>query len=159
MIVRSGFVSNSSSSSFIVTFPKKPESKEELKEMMKMEDRIIDAVWNDIQRTQPYTGSIIGMQEDDELDSSYEFCNRITRIIEDEVFLSSEWTERENGTIQEVDLVKRLIQNLQARVDGLDTELPTDYTVRLTYSDEGGGGWLEHGDIFRNLPHQRYSHH
>lgn len=160
MIKRAGFVSNSSSSSFVVTFPKKPETKEELHDMMKMEQRIVDVVWNDIQRLQPHTGSIIGLGDGDDLDGSYDFCNAITRIIEDEIFLGTEWVDREEGLIQEKDLVKRLIMNLQQRLDGLSNiELPITYTVKFHYSDEGGEGWLEHGDIFRNLPNERISHH
>jgi hypothetical protein len=70
MKVRSGFVSNSSSSSFIVSFEKVPKSKEELKKILFGErkeyhypygteffstDEVADIVWKDIKKSKPTT--------------------------------------------------------------------------------------------------------
>ena len=45
MKIRNGFVSNSSSSSFIIALPKKPESVKELQKMFFEEDKFFEPYW------------------------------------------------------------------------------------------------------------------
>jgi DUF438 domain-containing protein len=46
MKTRKGFISNSSSSSFIILLPKKPESSDELRSMIFKEDNIFESIYN-----------------------------------------------------------------------------------------------------------------
>ena len=172
MKIRTGFISNSSSSSFIVVFPKKPQSADEVREMMFGEKEywkgestktIAEIVYREINH-----------KEDPALMNKrklFDFLLGTTGIEEyEEEFDYVEFPEEElkalNIQINEKKwqkVIKNLAKLLDRAADEAAKELFTDDTIicKFQYGDESGGIWgfMEHSDIFHNLPHIRINHH
>jgi len=171
---RNGFVSNSSSSSFIVTFPKKPESKEELAEMMgechplgytRGQDHVINRVWGDLESkldNPSIIDSVLFPNYDiDLVDDTCDYANKLSDYFVEFVYKNCDYMDRYNGKLQEVDILKLFCKDILQKIEDAENTVNTSttYTVKFSYSDEGSDGDLEHGDIFRNLEHERISHH
>lgn len=183
MKTRSGFVSNSSSSSFVVAFPRVPKSAKEVQEMMfgdspfldnpydeektKTKD-IAETVWGDIKpqkrwkekfRNERIKETVRGIS-DDELN-----YNDFT-IVPDPI------TEVEyNGKIivtarprEQVDW-KRYGEACDVYAQRTVKALQKDWNGKViyvfSYGDNDGDYFsnLEHGEIFKNLPHKQISNH
>lgn len=172
MIKRSGFVSNSSSSSFIVNFPKRPDNKLEFQKFMGygLTEDILNRVWMDIQPAMLKTDEELKLinhpgifLEDDEnlQDDSYRLIQKLESLVDDIVF-EIPWDDRKYG-YAELQVLEKLVDRIQSRIQRVQKQAEenpkTTFTVRLTYSDECGEGWLEHGNIFRNVDHTVISHH
>lgn len=171
MKIRSGFVSNSSSSSFIVSFPETPDSKEKLAEMMGdcsalgfgttiPAEEVVKNVWNDIEKKTPNTynnNSFIQYMEINDIDNDYDFD--IYRAILGEDFCENirEKIYRDEDVTFD-DIIKSVTENLTKLKEGMGEEKTT---YKFTYADEDGSYWsaMEHGDIFRNVPHECISNH
>ena len=134
MKIRTCFVSNSSSSSFIVKFPKRPESKAELEKLLDFDSAY--ANWRDYYETR-YT-------KDEILESIW---NELCRIIEErdkimaadiKDFSSWEFEEfLESLGITFADLIEKpLVYYLRG----------DNYTFQFVFSDECGDFWsaMEH---------------
>jgi len=159
MKIRNCHVSNSSSSSFIVEFPRKPETKEDLIEMMGecyplggycfTTKHVIDAVWKDMEQEQA-----LG-----DFKSFEDFVNR-----------TEKWDL--NWQIDQMASELELPEGAQAKLEVQVKELlmaawkaehtkPNCHVHRFVFADEDGEFWgaMEHGDIFRNLTYTRKSYH
>jgi hypothetical protein len=170
---RNGFVSNSSSSSFIVTFPKKPESKEELAEIMgdchplgytRDQEYVLKNVWEDLQpqlNNPSYIADSI-LFENYEVDFSndlYDYQYRLNDLFSECLYSFGDavW----NNTVSEKEVLKKFYNTILEKINESEQKVndTTEFVARFHYSDEGSQGDLEHGEIFRNLEHRRISHH
>ena len=158
---RNGFVSNSSSSSFIVCFPTKPETVDELHNMMfprSMESieycdieantkEMSQQVFKDIQESPEETDTdklisgYSGDYEDKDVRNMFNIMKQINRGFDE---YGSQANEIRTNAFKEF---------LEKNKDS--------YICMLSYSDNDGNMHIvmEHGDIFRNIPHVRFSRH
>jgi len=164
MKIRNGFVSNSSSSSFIVNLGKRVKTKDELAEVLGecnprrvstkfvTIDDVVDYVWNNLTWVDESPNAIFTMNDveiDDFSISEYLFRD----IISD--YVNRSWGE-DRQTIAE--LKKNLIEALDKR---LTTKGDYSTYIELDISDcTDFGSALEQGEIFRNCKSvNRISHH
>jgi len=162
--VRNGFVTNSSSSSFIVAFDELPSSIEELQNLLFDDSQYVDyeyssvtmtctdaatRVFNDLKGQKPNDqekimdalgGYITGMPDYNEYVGLYKFD-------------SKEYKEAVNRYNEDT---KKFLKAKLARFKKLAGN--RDIYV-FSYADDSGEACLEHGNIFSHLPHMKVSHH
>ena len=175
MKIRLGFVSNSSSSSFIVTLPHKPEDWEELMGMMfpgRVKTDIIahfhhgmtvgsiaGRVFQDME-TRAGAPVTFDSAVVDSLVNSYE----LETLLEEAFILAFNKDVQSKEEFIDETLrglkVKLMVSTLLDKV--VSAKVKKDgFVFYVSYSDNEGDDdtLLEHGDIFENLPHERTSHH
>lgn len=192
---RLGFVSNSSSSSFLVVFPKIPESVEETEQIMYskantnlLSDPIFrrksaEYVFKDIQEQESnnildalaHTSQDLYFDKEEGLYCYYNFIYKTIEELENaiEEYYNKEkemnnfdW-EQENADEKYNELNEYIddryfIDNLKVEYENIKYLMKSGgYLFNFTYSDEFGIFFsnMEHGDIFQNLPHEKYSFH
>lgn len=168
MKIRNGFVSNSSSSSFIVAFPREPITHEELYKLLCPNcDTRFDMDENYHLVDPMYQGEEYTIKSDEDV------VNRISQDMVHEAleshiidqYKSMFWYEayRKLGN-DDIAIDKytteKAIKGYQQLIKQAEDRFGTEYTFYMfSYGDEDGEGWLEHSDIFSALPSQRFSHH
>lgn len=205
MKIRTGFVSNSSSSSFVVNFGHRPKTKDELRKMMfgttdDIEDisyyeyrmpvtAVVDRVFDDLKKSRALTkkqimeeigsGYFSGMpiwrrasKEIDRIEAEFLSVfnehrladKQITRIYSDEC-KSHPLYEKYMAHIQKLrnDESDRRDQQMKKAIsvyyEKIKHKFENGKNYRFSYADDGGEAVLEHGNIFRKLPHVQISHH
>lgn len=165
MKLRFGFVTNSSSSSFLVSFDTVPQTIDELRKLM-FGDRthfpsafgnevyttleIAEVVFRDMQKNGPVTDEII-----DNI-YRYGYCEEIDGQLNDEDFRSDE-----DGII-DWDRYSHARENLiEAAIESFKESVGGKTVYAFTYADDSGEFYctLEHGGIFRQLQHTVISNH
>lgn len=165
MKIRNGFVSNSSSSSFVINFPKFPTTRDELAEIMgdcgancgygqdRNTEQVIDRVWEDIKDTKPVGDNFIEMLRINDMD--WDNNNDLIDVIAGPEFRKEiQERNRDEDTLS----IDRVIEMVTTNLNKLKTQYEGSHSIVLEYSDDSDAD-LEHGDIFRNIDHTRYSHH
>ncbi len=134
MKVRKNFVSNSSSSSFVVAFPSKPRNEIELRNMMFTQDQSVISLYYDKDEDGMTVGEIacIVFREINDQGESASLGQIEAELYRDEPQKAKEFSEKHK-----------------------------DHFILCTeYEDHGKqGSIMEHGDIFDNLDHIRVSNH
>lgn len=175
MKIRQGFVSNSSSSSFLVGFKDIPTSKAEVSRLLFGIETCAHCGHTPTGFSEPYGDGIMDADAvADRVWRDIEFADPLT---EDQIV-----TEVNDGYISDVDAVVQSPEYLAHGSPEQRAKIWADYEVKhkkasaefaaklpfaglhvfqFTYSDNDGSfeSNMEHGDIFRNLPHLRISHH
>jgi len=177
MKIRNGFVSNSSSSSFIVIFPREPKSMEDVRDMLfDKKQRVYNSphfddnswsinnvattVWNDIcnqtkndfEKASKELSSGIADDYDAPDYDDFEYINDRQK----------RWEEYRKACIKygnkKLNDILNIRKNKLKRING---ELPDFALYIFEYSDNDGEyeSSLEHGDLFRKLKHVRISKH
>lgn len=150
MKIRDGFVSNSSSSSFIVAFPYAPKSKDDVKSILFGEDddtieyfdyslsidKIARQVWHDIKRQKAIDR------------------RRLINNIYEHFMAKEDWSIFK-GMGAEYAWVWP-----QMNINDFLNLISSEHLYEFYYSDHTPDGIvLENGEIFNKLPHIRESHH
>jgi hypothetical protein len=180
MKTRDGFVSNSSSSSFIVCFPKVPSDVNELRKMLFGDEEIYqgpyggewstrqvaDTVWSVLRRQKPLSLREIA----EEMDTSFRYGGTMESPPDPPQYPPELYGRTD---LSEVDL-----QSIRDQYERDSDEWNREFEVwqkraarkfigdnpgqmfRFTFSDDDDyGAALEHGDVFAKLPHVRISNH
>jgi hypothetical protein len=176
MKIRNGFVSNSSSSSFIVIFPRIPKSAEDVKNMLFKPNKkiykglygdeqysveeVAETVWKDIQEqkandTEAAIDELSGHSYDDPDEPKYEDFEDSNG--------KTDWEQY--GIACEKYGEKKLKEFFYIRKNKLkklnDEQVDDAVFYIFEYSDNEGSYFaaLEHGSLFKNLKHIRISKH
>lgn len=171
MKIRSGFVSNSSSSSFIVGFPTIPRSVEEMKAFLFKEDQdyypspfdtdmiwsvdeVAQTVFDDMKNQIPLTTQEVfslseGLVHLDWNDKRFEKKEYNEKLGREVVVADWEAQRKEEERLSKEEAEKFLDENQE------------NYFFVFKYADENGsyGAALEHGDLFYRLPHITINEH
>lgn len=149
MKVRSGFVSNSSSSSFILVFDSKPSSVEEL--VTVLGDRTFTDGWGETEYSTLELAQVIFYdlnRSDKDLDETLlqEFKNKTYLDL---------WYE--TGRFNDDESDKRA----KAELEKFKKKTEGKFVAVVNYSDNDGSMYctLHSGEVFSNIEHIRVSHH
>ena len=165
MKTRNGFVSNSSSSSFVVAFPKRPESAEEVRKLLYDDLQQIPYTYNYGDNKQYFNTLDLATTIFEDINKQKE--NDIKSMVES---VSNGWFDEridyekftdENGKI-DWDKYQYTNNEIAQKVVQDFIEKNSDYKFYVfNYGDEDGSFFseLEHGDTFYNLPHIKTSYH
>jgi hypothetical protein len=160
---RVGFVSNSSSSSFIVAFPRFPESAEDVQQILFGKEAVFKSPFHDDE----------GWRTLDVAETVYEDCNKgpinYARML---CLVQRGWFEgcpelppcdKDEATWRESlrDWEKESLAVAKLLCNKFFKENKGAVILTFKYCDNDSAYYsaLEHGDIFRALPHTRISHH
>lgn len=158
MKIRKGFVSNSSSSSFIVKFPRIPKDVDDCKKILFGDDceisvewvkyptkQIAEIIFNDISRQ--ISSRICSPNKKERIKKIVHLAEDIQRFPED---FEREFSKIELLRNSPIDLAKRYFEKREK-----------GNIFDFTYSDNDGSIYalMEHGNIFKNLEHEVISNH
>ncbi len=170
MKIRNGFVSNSSSSSFIVAFKSKEiKTIDTLRKTLFGEDKthegydtykIVESVWGDIQKQKNVIDNTefsevvlacieVGGDPDLIMEKFYPHLNHLDK--------DNDWEKY----WEIYDVIEAMQSDEIHKKEQLKKENPNCEFYTFTYADEGGAYWsmMEHSGIFENVPHIRISNH
>lgn len=167
MKIRNGFVSNSSSSSFIIAFKKKPESILEMQQILfdKAEhfshpyertgysaETVAKYVYDDILDQKPKTKEEIAEEMG---------CGYLDDAPEHDNFIKSNYVDKENYEKEWEIYNKECKKFTTGKAERFLKDIPEHEIFIVEYSDNDGSFdcAMEHGDVFNRIPHIRISKH
>jgi len=166
MKIRNGFVSNSSSSSFIVAFPKVPNSRDEIKKIV-LDDKnfyewdadiVAQTVWDAIEKQEPITlhdspNAIdvllykMGYKINDIEDKMHKFKLGVyKRLFNDDIDDENDIDDEDTDDIDEF-------------LNSINTFSSFFYVFDFSDNDSRYFSDLEHKELFQRLPYLRISKH
>lgn len=173
MKTRHGFVSNSSSSSFVVKFPKVPKSAEDVKNMLFIDqeyyyspydnerwtvEEVANTVWSDIcdqeKNNMEKAKEILsgGSYDDEDAPNYYEFS----------INGNIDWDAYNTACDIYADKkMKEFFNNRKLKLKKINKEEVDEVFYCFEYSDSDSSYYsaLEHGNLFQNLEYIKVSNH
>jgi hypothetical protein len=189
MKIRLGYVSNSSSSSFVVSFDKIPETCEELRKIMFPDelqtiveyydnscsvDEVVQQVFKDIKnqkllsedeiKEEISTGHFEGWPDYDSSDGPlHDFDEKFYKKFGNNTKWKDypDWVERRSKILNMCyEAHNKEIEDAACKFyDNNEDKFKDKICFKFEYSDNEGFAVMEHAGIFDNLPHIQISHH
>lgn len=154
MKIRVGFVSNSSSSSFIVVLDKKPENPSELKKVLFGKKETYKYEWSE----KVYQTSDIAEKVFEDMEES------VLNMTTEELFGEFEDIEydrfyHENERFADDADMGLILERAKKEFAEFVKKNSEKFVFCVSYADDGGQAHLEHGPLFDNVERLRISHH
>lgn len=172
MKIRNGFVSNSSSSSFIVAFPRIPLNWHDVRVMMFGDNPDAGVAYPfafDGEENEFYSADQVAqtvftdMQERSMVPMHEEIIARAFEELESLDYLGEYFKETDEKKREKlrIEADKKRLESAKIKAKEFIKENKGCFVYELEYADDSGryGATLEHGEIFSKLPHIRVSHH
>ena len=158
MTSRNGFVSNSSSSSFIIGLPKVPESAAELEQMLWPGGGVLSGYASDISTD---VAAKILFEELGQADDMEEIVDSVASNVTTVPRPKYDKNETEEQLRVRHDAYDAAILVEAEKLTGkLFGEYPGRVWFTVEHSDHSDyGSTMEHGEVYYNVPHIRVSHH
>jgi hypothetical protein len=161
--VRTGFVTNSSSSSFIVAFDEMPSSINELQGLLFDEGQINVEVYDRSISCTEAAGIVFNDMQNQKPNDMKEIMSALEGYFEDAPDYNDYTKDYDFKSKEYKEAMARYEEDSKAFIMAKIKRFKKDNRNRdiyvFSYADDGGQVVMEHGDIFSHLPHIRISHH
>jgi hypothetical protein len=163
MKIRNGFVSNSSSSSFVVAFTSVPETKKELIKMLFDEEQqfVSPCYCDNMVAVSDAAARVLSDLENDTPLSRIEAIRVLSSGYHDRIEVNYDKYRDETGNIDWNAVQSERQRLAEILLDELLAPLKRCELYCFRYSDNEGDfeSTMEHGNVFEKLPHIRISNH
>ena len=166
MKIRTGFVSNSSSSSFVICLPRRPTSVEELKSwLFPKNNKTVKAYGEPISTISIARQVFLDVANGEPLTSVEVVEEFSSGFVYDSEVKIPDWPSRYGKSDEEYQTIIReyednLIDAARQLADTFVSQNEGMIFFRVSYGDEDGPFFstMEHGGIFDNISHKKISH-